>query len=101
MRMLMNVVLPTEPFNAAMRAGTAGETIGKILAAVKPEVVYFTDQEGQRGATLVIHVSDASEIPALAEPWYLSFNAKCTFRIAMVPEDLKRANLDGFGKAWG
>jgi hypothetical protein len=99
--MLMEVTFPIEPFNTATRKGTVGETIGRILAETKPEAVYFTDHEGHRGATLVVHVADASQIPALAEPWYLNFNADCRFRIAMTPDDLQRADLTTLGKTWG
>jgi hypothetical protein len=30
------------------------------------------------------------------EPWYLAFNADVEFRIAMTPEDLKKAGLGDF-----
>lgn len=101
MRMLLNVVLPNEPFNAAVRKGTVGETIGKILDATRPEAVYFTEQDGHRGAILIVNVEDPSKVPALAEPWFLHFNADCKFRIVMTPEDLQRAGLPELGKKWG
>ncbi len=100
MRMLMNVAIPNEPFNTMVRKGSAGATIQKILAAIKPQAAYFTEQDGQRGAVLVIDMKDASEIPAFAEPWFLSFSATCNFRIAMTPEDLGRSGLDAIAKAW-
>lgn len=101
MRMLLNVALPHEPFNTAVRKGTAGQALAKILEASKPEAVYFTEQDGHRGATLVVNVDNPSQIPALAEPWFLQFNADCKFRIVMSPEDLQRAGLDELGKKWG
>jgi hypothetical protein len=101
MRMLQFVRIPHEPFNTAVRDGTAGPTIQKILETVKPEAAYFTEQDGTRGGVLVIHVDNPSQIPFFAEPWFLSFNADCEFRIAMRPEDLKEAGLDRLGKAWG
>jgi hypothetical protein len=99
--MILNVVLPHEPFNTAVRKGTAGQTIGKILEATRPEAVYFTEQDGHRGAVLVVDVESPSQVPALAEPWFLHFQADCKFRIAMTPEDLKRAGLEELGKKWG
>ena len=101
MRMLMNVAFPHEPFNAAVRKGTAGQTIGKILDALKPEAVYFTEQNGHRGAVLVVNVDKASQVPALAEPWFLHFQADCEFRIAMTPDDLRQSGLEELGKKWG
>ena len=100
MRMLLNVVFPHEPFNALVRNGTVGPTIGKILEALKPEAVYFTEQDGHRGALLIVQVEHASQIPALAEPWFLHFQADCKFRIAMTPEDLQRAGLEKLGQKW-
>jgi len=99
-RMLMNVTFPHEPFNSAVRDGSIGQTIGKILEAIKPESVYFTEQDGYRGAVLVVDVPEASSIPALAEPWFLSFEADCSFRIAMTPEDLQKSGIDSIGKKW-
>ncbi len=100
MRMIMNVSIPNEPFNTAARQGTAGKTIQKILEAIKPQAAYFTEQNGHRGAVLIIDMKDPSAIPAFAEPWYLSFNADCSFRIAMTPEDLARSGLDQISKSW-
>ena len=100
MRMLMHVHLPLEPFNTAVRDGSAGPKIKRILEALKPEAVYFCEHNGQRGGTLVVNLNDPSDIPVLAEPWFLTFNAQVEFRVAMTPEDLARSNLDALGKKW-
>lgn len=101
MRMLLSVSLPPEPFNTAVRNGTAGATLRKILEDLKPEATYFTEQDGRRGAILVVQVDNPSRIPALAEPWFLHFQAECRLRIAMTPEDLEKAGLAELGKKWG
>src|SRR5438093_6789810 len=101
MRTLMNITFPHEPFNTAVRKGTAGQTLGKILEAIKPEAVYFTEQDGHRGAVLVVNLADPSQIPALAEPCFLQFGADCKFRIAMTPDVLQKAGLQELGKRWG
>jgi hypothetical protein len=98
--MLMNVEFPLEPFNTAVRNGTAGDIISKILEDCKPETVYFTEQHGRRSAILVVQVERESQIPALAEPWFLQFQADCRFRIAMTPADLHQAELQALGKKW-
>ncbi|HZO52527.1 MAG TPA: hypothetical protein VFB63_07415 [Bryobacteraceae bacterium] len=101
MRMLLQVKFPLEPFNSAVRDGSAGAKIQKILAELKPEAVYFTEHDGCRGGTMVVDLKDASEIPRIAEPFFLMFNASVQFRPVMTPEDLGRANLDALGKQWG
>ena len=100
MRMLMHVEFPLEPFNTAVRDGSVGAKVQKILEAIKPEAAYFSEHNGRRGATLVVKVNDSSEIPALAEPWFLTFDAQVEMRIAMTPEDLGRAGLEKLGKQW-
>ncbi len=58
----------------------------------------FFDVFGSRPST--------TEIPAPqflsedAEPWFLTFNADCEFRIAMTPEDLAKVGLEELGKKW-
>jgi len=100
MRVLLNVRIPHQPFNAAVKDGTAGQKLNRILETTKPEAVYFTEQGGQRGAVLVVDLSDPSRIPTLAEPWFLTFQADVEFRVVMTPDDLKRAGLDELGKKW-
>ena len=101
MRMLLNVRIPHQQFNAAVKDGTVGSKIERILEATKPEAVYFTEHNGERGAVMIVNLPDASKIPALAEPWFLTFQADVEFRIAMTPADLKQAGLDKLGEKWG
>jgi hypothetical protein len=91
MRVLVKVNIPVEAGNEAAKAGKLGTTIQSILADLKPEAVYFTDDKGQRTAFLVLDMQDASQIPAIAEPWFLAFNASIEIHPVMVPEDLMRA----------
>lgn len=100
MRMLMHIQCPLEPFNTAVRDGSAGKKIQRILEAIKPEAAYFSEQDGRRGGVMVVNVNDPSEIPVLAEPWFLTFNAQVEFRIAMTADDLARSNLESLGKKW-
>jgi len=92
MRMLLRVSIPVETGNAAAKAGTLGSTIEQIVADLKPEAVYFlADDDGQRSCSIVFDMKDTSQIPALAEPWFLAFNAKISLRPVMNPQDLVTA----------
>jgi len=100
MRVLLHVKLPHEPFNAAVKDGTAGKKMRRILDDLKPEAVYFTEYGGRRGAIMIIDLADPSKVPSFAEPWFLNFNADCEFHIVMTPEDLAKAGLEELGKKW-
>ena len=100
MRMLLNVRIPHEPFNAYVRDGTIGEVMDRILQETKPEAIYFTEQDGTRGAIIIVNLDEPSQVPVFAEPWFLMFNADCQFRVVMVPDDLKKAGLENIGSKW-
>ena len=91
MRFMLKVNIPVESGNATAKAGKLGATIQAILADLKPEAVYFSDSNGQRAGYLFLDLQDASQIPAIAEPWFLAFNASIEIHPVMVPDDLGRA----------
>ena len=91
MRFLLKVNIPVEAGNAAAKAGKLGTTIQSILAELKPEAAYFTDDNGQRTGLIVFEMHDAAQIPAIAEPWFLAFNASIELHPVMVPADLGKA----------
>ena len=52
---------------------------------------------------MIIDVSTASDIPRIAEPWFLAFDARIGFHPTMVPEDLEKAgpSIAAAVKAYG
>ena len=92
MRMMMQMAIPVEAGNKAARTGAFGPTFQKILAELKPEAAYFTTRaNGERGGFIVFDMKDTSQIPAVAEPFFLAFNARVTFTPVMNAQDLAKA----------
>jgi len=89
MRFLMKVSMPVEAGNAAAKNGFA--QIPSILAQQKPEAAYFFAECGRRTGLLIINLDHPSQIPALAEPWFLTLNAAIELTPVMLPEDLQKA----------
>jgi hypothetical protein len=98
MRCLLKVSIPTEIANERVIDGSLGKTIEMILNDIRPEAAYFSEEQGVRTGFIFCDLKDQSEIPALAEPWFLAFNARVEFHPAMTLADLKKA-MPGFEKA--
>ena len=94
MRFLVKVNIPVEAGNKAVKDGTLGKTIQRILQEQKPEAAYFVAENGQRCGYLILNMESASKIPSIAEPWFLAFNASVEIKPAMVAEDLQKAGQD-------
>jgi hypothetical protein len=75
MRFLLKVIMDVEAGNRLAKAGKLGTTIQSILTDLKPEAAYFLDTNGQRSGLLFLDMQDASQIPAIAQPWFLALNA--------------------------
>ncbi len=91
MRCMLKVSIPVEAGNAAISDGSLPKTIESILADLKPEAAYFCGDRGNRTGFIVFDLKESSQIPAVAEPWFLAFNAQIELYPAMNLEDLKNA----------
>jgi hypothetical protein len=100
MRIMFKISLPVETFNQLAREGTVGQKIGMILEETKPESIYFTGNQYGRGAIAVFDLQDGSDIPRVAEPWFLIFNAEIEYGPAITPEELMKAGLEEIVTKW-
>lgn len=100
MRFMMHVTLPVDKFNEALRNGSAGQSLGRILEEIKPEAAYFCAENGQRGGFFIVNMDSTMEMPKLAEPFFMTFNASVEFLPCMTPQDLQGAGLDAIAAKW-
>jgi hypothetical protein len=88
MRVLLKVSMPVEKGNELITGGSMGPKMQAILGDLKPEAAYFLGFEGKRTALIFFDLADASQIPAVAEPFFVGFNAEVDFYPVMTAEDL-------------
>jgi len=103
MRYIMKVRMSIEAGNAALRDPEFGAKVQQLLMEIKAEAAYFTTVDGQRGGYVVVNMDDASQIPAIAEPFFLWLNADIEFIPVMLPEDLGKAgpSIGAAVQKWG
>lgn len=91
MRLLMEMRMPVEKGNAAIKDPNFQQNLKAMLDDLKPEAAYFAPDNGQRAAWFVVQAKDASELPRLAEPFWFAFNADISFTPIVLAEDLAKA----------
>jgi len=97
MRTVLKFTIPVETGNACISDGTLSTTMESILSDLKPEAAYFFPHNGERSGFIVFDLKEPSQIPQIAEPLFVAFNAKVEFHPAMNLDDLKKA-LTGIDK---
>jgi len=98
MRFLVKVKLSLECVNRSIRDGSFGPTLQKTLAELKPEAAYFLEEDGCRTAMLIVDISEASQIPKFAEPFFHEMNAEVRLHPVMTAQDLASVNLQELAK---
>ncbi len=103
MKFLVKVTLPVEKGNAAIRDGSIGEKVQRIVGETKPEAVYFTVENGQRTQYVIVDIDDVKKMPSIAEPWWLLFNADVSISPVFTLQDMEAIgpSLEDIAKKWG
>jgi hypothetical protein len=103
MKYIMKIRMSQERGNEATSDPQFGHKMNELLAEIKAEAAYFTTINGNRGGYIIVNMNDASEMPAIAEPFFLWLNAEIDFLPVMRPEDLAKAGpaMGAAVKKWG
>lgn len=88
--MLLKVEMDTAKSNENIKNGNMQKTMQSALEAIRPEAAYFTTQNGCRTAFIVFDLQDPSEMPKIAEPFFMELGAKISFTPVMDKEDLAK-----------
>jgi hypothetical protein len=88
MRTLLQIVIPVEPGNKAIKDQALGKLLEKTFSAIKPEGAYFLSMHGRRCCLAFFDLKSPADIPPIAEPLFMELNAEVEFIPVMNSEEL-------------
>ena len=89
MRMLLKIQMEVEAANRAIRDGSWAATMQRVMSQLQPEAAYFTALDGKRTGLIVFDLEAPSQIPVIAEPFFMAVNASIDFVPVMTMEDVQ------------
>ncbi|MFF2777674.1 hypothetical protein ACFVU3_22505 [Streptomyces sp. NPDC058052] len=90
MRMLLKVEMNTESSNDLIRQGAVQGLMEEALGRIRPEAAYFTVENGCRTGYFFFDLAETSDMPAIAEPFFMRLGAKVHYSPVMNPEELAK-----------
>ena len=93
---MLTATLDVNASNKALLDGSLPKIVEKVMTMLKPEAAFFTTLNGCRSCIMVFDMKDTSQIPAIAEPFFLNFNAKVEFTPVMNADELQRGVAAAF-----
>jgi hypothetical protein len=89
MRTLLKVTIPVAAGNSAIKDGSLPKTMDAMLDRLKPQSAYFLTENGKRNAYIFFDLKNASDIPSIAEPFFMGFDAEVDFKPVMDVAELR------------
>ncbi|MBV8989186.1 MAG: hypothetical protein JO372_11580 [Solirubrobacterales bacterium] len=90
MRMLLKMQMDVEAGNRAIKDGSFGKMLERVMGQIKPEAAYFTAIDGKRTGLIFFDLEEPSRIPAIAEPFFMTVGASIELLPVMIPEDVQK-----------
>lgn len=94
MRTLLKAQMQVEASNKAIMEKKLESVMKEVMERIKPEAAYFLPMDGFRTAIMIFDLKDPTDIPSIAEPFFMNMNAKVDMYPVMNAEDLQK----GLGK---
>jgi hypothetical protein len=85
---MMKITIPAKSGNQAIQDGSLPRILRSTIEALKPEAAYFLPS-GMRTALLFFDLKDPSQIPVIAEPFFMGLEAEVEMAPAMNAQDLE------------
>lgn len=89
MRMMMRVSIPVEAGNRSIADGELPKVMASFVERHKPEASYFVADRGKRTAMFFFDLDSPSDIPLVAESFFMKLNADIEVTPAMNLADMK------------
>jgi hypothetical protein len=97
--MLLKMQMEVEAGNRAIKDGSFGDVLDRVMGQIKPEAAYFTAMDGKRTGLIFFDLEDASQIPVIAEPFFMGVNASIELLPVMSPDEVQKG-LEEAAKAF-
>ena len=89
--MMLRWTVPVERGNETIKDGSLAQTIETLMGELEPEAAYFWPENGERAGMMVFDMADPTQIPQIAEPFFLNVDAAVEFVPVMNADDLRKA----------
>ena len=90
MRTLLKVTMDAASGNKAILDGSLQKLVMEMSEKLKPETAFFYSNEGNRTCNMIFDMKDTSDIPWIAEPFFMGMNAKVELYPVMNVQDLQK-----------
>jgi hypothetical protein len=82
--------MPTEFGNKLLQDPNFPKKLEGVISQIKPEAVYFTPIDGERGIYMIVDLPSADMIATISEPLWMMFNCKLDLQPLMEMKDLQQ-----------
>ncbi len=89
MRVMLKVSVPAQQGNKAIKEGKLPKLITGFVERVKPEASYFLTEGGNRTFLFFLDMKETSDMPPIAEPFFMELDAGVEWCPAMNLEDVR------------